>query len=253
MSQDAIDRIGALELNLKSQLRDAIIRATNTWPAGHPPTEPLDGAELRQITQAILAIREPLQVLGVQITPLWRETHGRPETVARQILVIVGGNGNSDIIESFLKSTNSEGTLHNVLFSLRRFAVEILLPGPIAGNDQEAQKTVHNADFTMVVWYGTPHRFALGVQSSAVKALWEEWQRTGLGLHGQTIRDAIDPERDSFRMDKAFRGHAAYGTMIQAIGDGHYQLTPPACQSLPASRKSEKNAKSPSKSRRRPL
>lgn len=88
-------------------------------------------------------------------------------------------------------------------------------------------KAVHNADFTMVDWYGTEYTFALGVQSSAVKALWEEWETTGLGLHQDTIREAIDPERDTFRMDTAFRNHPAFGTIIQRCGDGRYKLAPP--------------------------
>jgi hypothetical protein len=90
----------------------------------------------------------------------------------------------------------------------------------------ETQKTTHNADFTMVNWFGEEYTFALGLQSSALKALWEEWEKTGLGLHQDTIRNSIDAERDSFRMDTAFRKHPAFGTMIQKIGDGKYKLAP---------------------------
>lgn len=92
------------------------------------------------------------------------------------------------------------------------------------GDDQSAK---HNADFTMVSWFGTEYQFALGVQSSAVKALWEEWEKTNLGLSQQTICQSIDSERDNFRMNNAFRNHSAMGTMIQTIGKGLYRLVKP--------------------------
>lgn len=85
----------------------------------------------------------------------------------------------------------------------------------------------HSADFTTVNWYGTEYTFAHGVQSSAVRALWEEWEQTGLGLHQDTIRVAVDANRDTFRMDKAFRNHPSLGTMIQSVGDGKYRLAAP--------------------------
>jgi hypothetical protein len=110
-------------------------------------------------------------------------------------------------------------------------------PAPITDGEQtrlastkaespQSKKPTHNADFTMVNWFGEEYTFALGLQSSALKALWEEWEKTGLGLHQDTIRNSIDAERDSFRMDTAFRKHPAFGTMIQKIGDGKYKLAP---------------------------
>jgi hypothetical protein len=90
-----------------------------------------------------------------------------------------------------------------------------------------SQTVIHNADFTMVNWFGREYSFALEVQAPVVEALWEEWERSGLGLHQQTIREAIDKERDTFRMDTAFRKHPAFGTMIQRCGDGRYRLVPP--------------------------
>jgi hypothetical protein len=88
---------------------------------------------------------------------------------------------------------------------------------------------VHNDDFTMVKWYDTDYRFALGAQAGAVRALWEEWERSGLGLHQETIHNLIDPERRTFRMDMTFRHHPALGKMIRAVGDGVYQLFAPDC------------------------
>jgi hypothetical protein len=98
------------------------------------------------------------------------------------------------------------------------------------GTGPGTPRCVHNADFTMVNWFGTEYHFALGVQSSAVRALWEEWEKTRLGLHQETIREAIDTEQDSFRMDTAFRKHPAFGTMIQRGGDGRYRLVQPVSQ-----------------------
>jgi hypothetical protein len=71
------------------------------------------------------------------------------------------------------------------------------------------------------------------VQSSAVKSLWDEWERTGLGLHQDTIRNVIDAERDSFRMDTAFRNYPVLGTMIERCGDGKYRLAPPEVGQAP--------------------
>jgi hypothetical protein len=116
---------------------------------------------------------------------------------------------------------------------------------------QSKTNAVHNADFTMVVWYGTEYSFALGVQSSSVGVLWEEWEKSGLGLHQETIRESIDAERDNFRMDTAFRNHPAWGTMIHRCGDGRYQLAPPASQPSPSVAEAKKTAKSAPKSRRK--
>ncbi len=99
---------------------------------------------------------------------------------------------------------------------------------------------VHNADFTMVNWYGTEYTFALGVQSSAMRALWEELEKSGLGLHQDTIRNAIDAERDNFRMDTAFRNHPALGTMIQRCGDGKYKLARPTAKAVRVASKPKK-------------
>jgi hypothetical protein len=115
-------------------------------------------------------------------------------------------------------------------------------PGPAA---------THSTDFTTVNWFGTEYHFALGVQSAAVKALWEEWNTTGLGLHQGTICKTVDAERDTFRMDKAFRDNPAFGTMIQRIGDGKYKLVEPLegpCK--PPTKK--KSARIPAKARRKP-
>jgi hypothetical protein len=134
--------------------------------------------------------------------------------------------------EKFAEKILAEETplLDNALLALRRMAIEDenRQGAPIAKADQKkASEATHSADFTAVNWFGTEYTFALGVQSGAVKALWEEWEKSGLGLHQQTIREAVDAERENFRMDKAFRNNPAFGTMIQSIGDGRYKLVEP--------------------------
>src|SRR5262249_27468816 len=109
------------------------------------------------------------------------------------------------------RAAELEAERENDLALIRAHAPHLFKTGP---------QCVHNSDFTMVTWFGTDYTFALGVQSSAVRALWEEWERSGLGLHQETIRTVIDTERDNFRMDMAFRNHPAFGTMIQRCGDG---------------------------------
>lgn len=88
----------------------------------------------------------------------------------------------------------------------------------------EPARPTHNADFTMVDWYGTEYAFSPGLQAGAVKALWQEWEKTGLGLHHETIRDSVDAERDNFRLPHVFRQHPAYGAMILSNGKGLYVL-----------------------------
>nr|MBP8305149.1 hypothetical protein [Phycisphaerae bacterium] len=104
-------------------------------------------------------------------------------------------------------------------------------------------------DFTMVNWYGDEYTFSLGIQSRAVGVLWGEWEKTGLGLHQQTIRGEVDAERDNFRMDTAFRGHPAFTTMIQKRGDGRYTLCPPAAKPQPSSK--QKSRRTSRESRRK--
>ena len=87
----------------------------------------------------------------------------------------------------------------------------------------------HNADFTMVTWFGTEYKFSPEIQAKAVAALWQEWEKTRLGLHQKTVGQKAGSAADAgtFRMDTLFRNHPAFGTMICAEGDGIYRLTPP--------------------------
>jgi hypothetical protein len=98
-----------------------------------------------------------------------------------------------------------------------------------AGNPdaRSPQRAVHNPDFTMVSWFGTTYTFARGLQADVVRVLWDEWGRTGLGLHQETIHERVDENRESFKMTNIFRNHYAFGKMIQKLGDGLYSLCPP--------------------------
>ncbi|QOV89369.1 hypothetical protein [Humisphaera borealis] len=97
----------------------------------------------------------------------------------------------------------------------------------LTADSSSTPDATHSTDFVFVRWFGTEYTFAKGVQSSAIEALWKEWQKTGLGLHQDSIRQHVDDERDDFRMDVAFRNHPAFGTMIQRCGDGRYRLVAP--------------------------
>ena len=145
------------------------------------------------------------------------------------------------IKSSFKKGGLDINWLYAGIKSEWRKAAALERRSPAAGAGQ-AESAVHNDDFTMVVWYGAEYHFALGVQSTAVRALWEEWKKSGLGLHQETIHKKVDPERNSFRMDTAFRGHAAFETMIQKCGDGRYKLAPPGSQPPRQPRKKAKRS-----------
>jgi hypothetical protein len=145
--------------------------------------------------------------------------------------------------------------LHDQLHDdLLDWADRLMAFGASEGKPPEPEKK-HSADFTCVNWYGTEYTFALGVQASAVEALWHEWEMSGLGVHQSTIGLAMDAEHDNFRLDKTFRNHPAFGTMIQSIGDGKYKLNPPAtAKATPVlvGKESAKSAGIPSKARRKP-
>ncbi len=93
-----------------------------------------------------------------------------------------------------------------------------------AGDVGGELKPKHNDDFTMVNWFGTEYVFSLGLQAGAIRELWKEWEKSGLGLHQSTISERIDAERANFRLPHVFRDHPAYGLMIQSCGDGKYRL-----------------------------
>jgi hypothetical protein len=113
----------------------------------------------------------------------------------------------------------------DLLASTRAAAAEAAVRQAAACN--AAPDARHSADFSHVYWFGQEYKFAIGLQAGAVRALWAEWEKTGLGLHQETIREEIDAERDNFRMAHVFRNHPALGRMIDKDGEGRYRLKSP--------------------------
>ena len=99
--------------------------------------------------------------------------------------------------------------------------------GAAAAVNSTSPDARHSADFTHVYWFGQEYKFSPGLQAGAVRELWAEWEKTGLGLHQETIRERIDAERDNFRMAHVFRNHPALGSMIGKDGEGRYRLMCP--------------------------
>ena len=81
-------------------------------------------------------------------------------------------------------------------------------------------------------WVKCPHGeflFTSPNQRHAVRALWEDWERGGLGVNaaklcGNAKRDRV---RDIFRSDGA--NHAAWETLIVKVKKGVYKLDLPPC------------------------
>jgi hypothetical protein len=203
-----------------------------------PQSQPPELVEMiKQLRQAKDSVQEKGRIL-YQVATQWG--------VDAQFLKPLAAS-----LQVTLQTENIFRTLESIAMSIKALAFERR-----EGSQQQAAEqakassrarpeSTHSADYTFVNWYGTEYTFALGVQSSAVKALWDEMETSGLGLHQDTIRNAIDAERDSFRMDTAFRNHGAFGTMIQRCGDGRYRLAPPDAQpspNIPVKRKSAKHA-----------
>jgi hypothetical protein len=85
---------------------------------------------------------------------------------------------------------------------------------------------VHSADFREVRWFGEHYTFT-DQQSQCVKALWQEWEKGGLGLGDAALGEAAGSSSDRFRLVHTFRGHPAWRTMIQRRTAGVHYLTGP--------------------------
>jgi hypothetical protein len=106
------------------------------------------------------------------------------------------------------------------------------------GNLSNELKPSHSADFTFVNWFGSEYRFTPGQQAEAIKHLWGEFEKGGLGLAERTIGELIGSNSDDYRLTHTFRSkskangskqsaitpHPAWGTMIQKAGPGIYRL-----------------------------
>lgn len=130
----------------------------------------------------------------------------------------------NEIMQAVAASIADKGQIIN--FALDSHKSRAFRPG---------ETPLHNDDFTEVKWYGgVTYDFALGAQSRAVKALWSEWEKGGLGSHQDTIRQKIGSRAERFRLRDVFRVekegkrmmHGAWGTMIIECGKGRFRLAP---------------------------
>ena len=85
----------------------------------------------------------------------------------------------------------------------------------------------HSEDFTSVIWYGKMYEFTPGNQAESIKVLWKEWEKGRHSLSETTIGEKIVSSSDKFRLDIVFRGHPAWGTMIQKVNKGVFRLGKP--------------------------
>jgi len=121
-----------------------------------------------------------------------------------------------------------KGELQSLWNKLKTVAAQEEKPEPVAlatVPDEPAKRT-HSTDFTTAEWDGTKYTFS-PLQADTVKALWQEYEKTGFGLHQNAIRESLDHERGNFRVPHVFRKHPAYGVMIHSCGRGKYRLGKP--------------------------
>ena len=131
--------------------------------------------------------------------------------------------GNRELGQKTMTAAELSDQISNLISAFKKSEAAVIKP-TVSAAPVELAKPTHNADFTMVDWYGTEYTFSPGLQAGAVKALWQEWEKTGLGLHQETVRDSVDAVRDNFRLPHVFRQHPAYGVMILSNGKGLYWL-----------------------------
>lgn len=85
-----------------------------------------------------------------------------------------------------------------------------------------AAKAIHADDFSSVNWLGQQHTFTKS-QASAVRMLWEAWERGLAGVRQTAIGGAVGSAANTYRLVHTFRNHktgkyhAAWGTMIRPV------------------------------------
>ncbi len=109
-------------------------------------------------------------------------------------------------------------------------------PGSQKHLEQDEQDVSHAEGFTSVRWFGTDYDFSNGLQSAAVRILWEAWKNGGHSVTQETIRQRSGSTARPFSLRRVFRNrlpngkyepHPAWGTMIQPTGKGCFKLAPP--------------------------
>ncbi|GEM_PF-3416454 len=98
-------------------------------------------------------------------------------------------------------------------------------PAKIEGQDSE-QKARHSPDFHSVHWFGIDYTFT-ALQSDAVEILYEAWQNRTPEVGEAYILRTIGS--DSKHLKDIFKGHPAFGKMIQAGSKkGAFRLVEPS-------------------------
>jgi hypothetical protein len=82
----------------------------------------------------------------------------------------------------------------------------------------------HSADFRSVHWFGADYTFT-PTQAAVVRQLWEAWEDGTPGVGQETLLAGAGSEGS--RLRDLFRGHAAMGSMIVALGKGLFALADP--------------------------
>lgn len=79
----------------------------------------------------------------------------------------------------------------------------------------------HSDDYRSVRWFGLSYTFTPG-QAAVVSVLWTEWERGTPKVGAGPLLHAADLVSD--KVSVLFRGHEAWGSMIQTDNNGMYWL-----------------------------
>lgn len=82
----------------------------------------------------------------------------------------------------------------------------------------------HSADFRSVHWFGADYTFT-PTQAAVIRQLWEAWEDGTPGVGQETLLAGAGSEGS--RLRDLFRGHAAMGSMVVALGKGLFALADP--------------------------
>jgi hypothetical protein len=127
-----------------------------------------------------------------------------------------------------VKAKGTEDTLQLAIALSARIAAERpeLLPA-IASLLRRLNPARHSKDFASVHWFGKNYSFR-AAQIPIVQLLWRAWEDQTPDVRVSTLIDAVDHEREGeLKISNIFRGHPAWGTMIQGPVKGSLRLVPP--------------------------
>lgn len=81
----------------------------------------------------------------------------------------------------------------------------------------------HSADFRSARWFGVTYHFSPS-QAVIIRCLWDAWRNGTPSMGAASLIEAADMVSD--RVADLFRGHEAWGDMVQSDGKGRYYLVP---------------------------